>query len=236
MCEGFGIIVTKNLDLLWSNPDAFGDCSHSRILHLGGMSDNDNEFLRNFVRIEFPTWWSESYTVDEIESLPGWYEENQDEIKARCFDLLDKVQPLYFDCLNRMIEIRNELNKTIFPFDSEKQKNIYRACQDLDKDRETLDLQCEEELEALRLATPQKRRGLEDYWNKRSEIVLKYEEKRIKALEIYKNKVEIFVSWYLRQSEPARAIYSAKKKVIQSEFSEKLSQIKGYLKDEQSLQ
>lgn len=97
MCNGFGLIVTKDTNLLWCEPDSDGDCSHSEILSRANIDDNENQFLRNFVRVQFPNWTKESFEFDEISSPPAWAEENIDEIKAECSKIMARVYKVYAD-------------------------------------------------------------------------------------------------------------------------------------------
>jgi len=80
MCIGFGVIVTKNLDLFFCEPDVDGNCSHTEILKRLEWDDNNNLFLRSFVRIECADWIIQSFAFDEMSSLPTWVENARDEI------------------------------------------------------------------------------------------------------------------------------------------------------------
>ena len=88
MCNGFGLIVDKNLDVYFVEPDSEGDVSHSEILYRLGWNDSQDTYIRSFVRIEFPDWTPESFQFDEEDTLPGWAEERRVEIKDKCVDLL----------------------------------------------------------------------------------------------------------------------------------------------------
>ena len=89
MCRGFGIIVTKDGRYLFCEPDMDGDCSHSEILRRAGIIENENQFLRNFVRVEYPDWKEESFRFEENLSLPAWV--GVDETTAKCSKLLIRV-------------------------------------------------------------------------------------------------------------------------------------------------
>ncbi len=91
MCEGFGVIVTKDGRYLFCEPDAGGNVSHSEILRRAGIKENADQFNRAFVRVEIPTWEIGSFHFDEYATLPGWVDE--DEIKTRCNKLLKRVAP-----------------------------------------------------------------------------------------------------------------------------------------------
>jgi len=91
MCSGFGGIITKDGRLYFSEPDRDSDCSHSKTLERLKINENFDQFLRPFVRFEFPDWKPESFKYDEVDTLPGWVD--QDEIKDRASKLLIKVQP-----------------------------------------------------------------------------------------------------------------------------------------------
>jgi hypothetical protein len=93
MCEGFGLVVSKDMKAYFMEPNTSGNCSHSDLLERLGWKDNDNQFLRNFVRVEFPDWTPESFRFDEEKTLPGWVENSRDEIRANCIRILDACTP-----------------------------------------------------------------------------------------------------------------------------------------------
>ena len=91
MCEGFGVIVTKDSRYLFCEPDSDGNVSHSEILKRAGIKENSDPFNRAFVRVEIPTWKIGSFRFDEDSTLPGWVDE--DAVKTRCNKLLKRVAP-----------------------------------------------------------------------------------------------------------------------------------------------
>ena len=91
MCEGFGVIVTKDGRYLFCEPDIDGNVSHSEILKRAGINDNKDLFNRAFVRVEIPTWKIGSFRFDEDSTLPGWVDE--DAVKTRCNKLLKRIAP-----------------------------------------------------------------------------------------------------------------------------------------------
>ena len=91
MCEGFGVIVTKDGRYLFCEPDTDGNVSHSEILKRAGIKENADQFNRAFVRVEIPTWKIGSFRFDESDTLPGWVDE--DAVKTRCNKLLKRVAP-----------------------------------------------------------------------------------------------------------------------------------------------
>ena len=93
MCQGFGLIVNKELKAYFMEPDNEGDCSHSDLLKRLGWKENNNIHLRDFVRIEFTDWQSESFRFDEENTLPGWVENNRDEIQNKCIHILNLCAP-----------------------------------------------------------------------------------------------------------------------------------------------
>jgi hypothetical protein len=93
MCNGFGVIVTKDGRYLWIEPNSNGDVSHSDILRRAGIKDDDKLFTRAFVRVEIPTWKIGSFRFDEDSTLPGWVDE--DAIKTYCNKLLKRVAPAW---------------------------------------------------------------------------------------------------------------------------------------------
>jgi len=95
MCQGFGIIIDKDINLWFSEPDTDGNCSHSIIIERLGWRENEDPHLRSFVRVEFADWTPESFTFDETTTLPGWCENNRHEIRNKCVSLLEKCAPAY---------------------------------------------------------------------------------------------------------------------------------------------
>ena len=93
MCEGFGVIVDRGLNVWFSEQDYGGDCSHSTTLEHLGWEDNADPFLRYFVRVQFPDWTAVSFEFDEEDTLPGWAEANRAEIQDRCIKVLEKHAP-----------------------------------------------------------------------------------------------------------------------------------------------
>jgi hypothetical protein len=80
MCEGFGMIISSDMKGYFTLPSEDGDMSHSEILQALGWKENTDQHLRNFVRVQCPTWKIGSFEFDEDSSLPTWVEENRDEI------------------------------------------------------------------------------------------------------------------------------------------------------------
>jgi hypothetical protein len=95
MCEGFAVIVDKELNLYFCEPEPDGDCSHSEILSRLGWRETGNAHLRRFVRVEYADWTPESIRFDENASLPGWCEANKETIHARCDRLLNRCAPAW---------------------------------------------------------------------------------------------------------------------------------------------
>jgi len=82
MCVGFGGIITRDGQVLFGDPDADGDWSHESLLERLPLLDGD-PYLRNFVRFEFPRKNENSFRVDEVLSVPGWFnEEHEQKAKA----------------------------------------------------------------------------------------------------------------------------------------------------------
>ena len=93
MCEGFGLIVSKDLKVYFVEPNKEGDCSHSDILSRLGWKDNEDKFNRNFVRVEYADWKANSFRFDEENTLPGWAENNRDDIRTTCDGRLSLCAP-----------------------------------------------------------------------------------------------------------------------------------------------
>ena len=93
MCEGFGTIVSNELKVYFIESDYDGNVSHSEILKRLGWTDNTDPHLRHFVRTECADWKIKSFRFDEEDTLPGWAEENRQEIINLVGKTLKKVYP-----------------------------------------------------------------------------------------------------------------------------------------------
>lgn len=104
MCDGFGVIVTKDLKIWFVEPDINGDVSHERIIDLLilskilGKHADDGIKPRTFVRVEFPEWTEESFRFDQPHGLPTWCEASADEIQERCVKLMLRVKEPWYIC------------------------------------------------------------------------------------------------------------------------------------------
>ena len=95
MCEGFGMIISKEIKGYFIEPDSVGDISHSDILSRLGWKENTDKHLRKFVRVELPDWTISSFRFDENGTLPGWAESAKDDIVALVTKTLEKTAPAY---------------------------------------------------------------------------------------------------------------------------------------------
>jgi len=95
MCNGFGAIVDKELNLYFIEPDSDGDVSHSDILNRLGWQDNTDTHLRRFVRVECRDWTLASFGFDEDSTIPGWVENNRQEIRDRVGKVVALCAPAY---------------------------------------------------------------------------------------------------------------------------------------------
>ena len=93
MCNGFGMIISKEIKGYFCEPDSDGDCSHSTILNRLGWKDSKSEHIRGFVRVQCPDWKIDSFEFDEDKSLPGWAEEGKDEIISLVKRALRRAAP-----------------------------------------------------------------------------------------------------------------------------------------------
>lgn len=93
MCQGFGMIVSKDMRGYFCEPDTHGDVSHSTILNRLGWKDSQDQHLRAFVRVECADWTISSFRFDEPSSLPGWAENGRDEIINIASRTLSKTAP-----------------------------------------------------------------------------------------------------------------------------------------------
>jgi hypothetical protein len=87
------MIVSKDMKAYFTMPDESGDMSHSDILRALGWKDNNDPFLRSFVRVQCPDWDIKGFEFDEQGTLPGWAEENRDEIIGLTKKALRKAAP-----------------------------------------------------------------------------------------------------------------------------------------------
>jgi len=94
MCSGFGMIFWRDGAIEFIEPGVGGDVSHSDILERSKKKAIDTYYNRNFVRIEFPKWTSESYRLDvPTYDIPGWVD--QEEVKEKATKLFLRILPLY---------------------------------------------------------------------------------------------------------------------------------------------
>jgi hypothetical protein len=146
MCEGFGVIVTKDGRYLWIEPDSNGDVSHSDILRRAWIKDNDKLFTRAFVRVEIPTWKIGSFRFDEDSTLPGWVDE--DAVKTYCNKLLKRVAPAWAEynkvkgtALAEYEKVKGtawaEYNKVMYTALAEYKKVMYTAWAEYNKVMDT---------------------------------------------------------------------------------------------------
>jgi hypothetical protein len=112
MCNGFGMIITKDKKFYFCEQD-YGDedMSHSKILQRAPIKENNNPFIRHFVRVECGNWDMESFRFDEEETLPTWVEEERESIWLVTSAILSKVAPLYFDYRKKNQKYRAFRNK-----------------------------------------------------------------------------------------------------------------------------
>jgi hypothetical protein len=104
MCNGFGMIVDRELNAYFCEPDEDGDCSNTKILERLGWHDNRNQFTRRFVRVQCPDWKISSFEFDEDDSVPGWAEEHKDEIVQR----VAKALAVCFSALAEYVKVRDK--------------------------------------------------------------------------------------------------------------------------------
>ena len=124
MCDGFGLIVDKNLDAYFIEPDDEGDVSHSDIIYRLGWNDNQDTYIRSFVRIEFPDWTPESFQFDEADTLPGWAEEHRDEIRDKCVKVLEICAPIREQRRQKIEAVEQEFNKVNEPAWTKRENKI----------------------------------------------------------------------------------------------------------------
>jgi hypothetical protein len=95
MCKGFGMIIGKDMAAYFCEPDSDGGVSHSEILRRLGWKENTDARLRAFVRVECSDWSIKTFRFDEGGTLPGWAEENRDEIVGLVKKALRRAAPAW---------------------------------------------------------------------------------------------------------------------------------------------
>jgi hypothetical protein len=84
MCDGFGCIVTKQLDVFTIEPDCFNNVSHNEIVRRLGYPFPRSYCeipQRKWVRVECKDWTMDSFRLDEpYEWRPAWADELKEEI------------------------------------------------------------------------------------------------------------------------------------------------------------
>jgi hypothetical protein len=104
VADGFGALCAQCLDLYWIEDTGSG-VSHSEILRRMGWEENNDVYVRFFVRIEIPGYLPRRFKFDESSTLPGWTENNLDEIKDKALKTLDKVVKVREEWLPKMDKI-----------------------------------------------------------------------------------------------------------------------------------
>jgi L-rhamnose mutarotase len=147
MCNGFGGIITQDGRVLFAEPDESGDCSHSELLNRLGMKDNKNEFVRSFVRFEFPKWTEASFRYDEDDTLPVWVTpEFEDRAKA----ILRRIAPARAEYQNVRNAAQAEYQKVHAPAWAEYQKVHAPAWAEYEKVRDAARAEYEKVRDAAR--------------------------------------------------------------------------------------
>jgi hypothetical protein len=91
IAAGFGVLVGQGLSLFWIEENESGKISHSDIINRLGWNENADPFVRHFVRVEVPGWKMENFRYDECCTLPGWAENNGQEIEDAVRKILEKI-------------------------------------------------------------------------------------------------------------------------------------------------
>jgi len=192
MCMGFAVIVDKDLNLYFCEPESISsDCSHSTILYRLGWKENTDKFNRKFIRIEYPQWTEYSFKFDEIYSLPAWAEENKHEIKNKADKLLNKVKP-FLDIFKKereaiALEYSNSINKTtkIYLSGERKLKSEYR------NDMKELENISDKMQTSIKL----------------NRIVTKFRNSRNKNTDVYQNSKSVQYKKYIVQIKEHKQIF-----------------------------
>jgi hypothetical protein len=111
MADGFGILIQQNLTGFWIEGDENDSISHSSILERLGWNENRNPIVRYFARVQVPYYEMENFEFDEGSTLPGWAENNVEEIKEVTRKILNKVKPImkkYHDAVWQLEQERGQ--------------------------------------------------------------------------------------------------------------------------------
>ena len=96
MCKGFGLIIDKELNAYFCEPGLMEtNCSHTDILERLGWKENNDPYLRSFIRVQFPSWNPAWFEFDEEKTLPGWARGYHHEIKDKCTRILKACVPAW---------------------------------------------------------------------------------------------------------------------------------------------
>ena len=93
-CAGFNLILGQSLKPHWIEEESDGSVYHQNILARMGWDDNDNVYMRRFLRIEVSKWDMANFHYDETCTLPGWVENNDEEIKDIVYKLIERIKPI----------------------------------------------------------------------------------------------------------------------------------------------
>ena len=122
MCNGFGMIVSKDGKGYFTMPNIDGDISHSEILRALGWKEDTDTRLRKFVRVECADWTMKSFNFDEVQTLPGWVDEA--EVKTLVANTLKKAAPARAEYEKARASAPAEYNKATASAWAE----YYKAC------------------------------------------------------------------------------------------------------------
>lgn len=137
MATGFGIIISQGLNAYWTAGDGFnGDTSHTDIIERLGWQENRDVYLRHFVRVEIPRWEFGNFRYDEPNSLPGWAEGRDEEIKDTVHKILGKVNAIRHKYEKEIQALNTERSSKLVRVENEDDihaqvlnDQVYRACE-----------------------------------------------------------------------------------------------------------
>lgn len=117
MASGFGALCGQNLALHWIEAFFGEEISHSTILERMGWEENESTYIRFFVRIQVYSYDIEQFEFDEGTTLPGWVENNRQEIKDNTEKVLvrvAKIRDKYHASMHSLDKKLQDLNKTLY--------------------------------------------------------------------------------------------------------------------------
>ena len=109
---GFGVLLFRDGSIKFCEPLVENiNCSHSYIINRLEIEDNENQYLKHFVRAQFISYNDEeSFDWDEQDALPACAD--TDENKERMNKLFRKVSPFFVEYETSLCKLKTLWYKT----------------------------------------------------------------------------------------------------------------------------